>query len=848
MSLCSPFTVLSNCPLPPRWAWTLSVLFVLLLVGCAPNARAHPNRGPASLSSVPAPDTSGPIVKSVRLVGNEQFSDDELKRRLRTRPNRRVFGIPGLTWWRWIGAESPAYVDTTTIQGDVERLRLFYEQKGFREARVTSEIRRLDPDEVEVVFRVDPGPPTFLRRISYSGLGVLPEPKRRALVEGTVLSVDSLVANDSVAFRVDEQRFDRPLLVEERQRLLRFLQNEGFAAVNRDSIQAVFRPVPSGAPDIQLQDVTFQIRPGPQYRIGDVHAVITGSEPGSIERDTLDEVDVDASGGGRPQVTMEIRDETLLKPALVRRALQFTPGAVYSRSALTRTKQRLDGTGAFTFTNVTPQFEDAVSADSLSAPYLPIRIEGQTRQRHQLRSETFALQRRRAEVIGLNEFGIGASGGYENLNAFGGGEGFQLRVSGSVATALDTTVISSTQFEATGSFTLPYLIRPFDQFENVFDLTNARTQISLSGLTARRNDLRLQIRSRINARLRIEMNHTPTRTSLLDVMDLNVSNPDTLSGFGRRFLDRVFGTDGEGIQDPVQRQQILEDYTEPQLNTAQRYTFRSATANPLQRQQGHIYEATAEVGNTLPRLLDRFVLNPGSVDYRLPGFGGGSPAGTDGRLLFRPYVRTTVDLRRYFSIGRGSVFGLKFFGGLAHPTGGLDVVPFDRRFFSGGANSVRGWRLRDLGPGGSGQIVDDDGTVRGDASSILGGDLKLESSAEIRTPLFRDFLTADWIGATFVDVGNVWFGPRNPGFSPEAQRDGNGDPILSDDRNGKFRGLGSFSEVGVGGGFGLRLNWDFLILRFDLAYRLHDPSPANDDVFGDSFSGPLLHFGLGQAF
>jgi len=810
---------------------------VLFVVTSTANARSlSPSSAPLARS-----DTSRPIIQSVEIRGNVHFSDGELKEQIRSRRNRRVLGIPGFTWWRWVGAEAPAYLDTTTVRGDAERLTLFYEQRGYRSARVTSDIRRTSSDKVDVVFHVEPGPVTYLRQVRYEGLDVLPRATRRRLVQETVLSVDSLARDDTTAFLADEQRFHRPDLLDERQRLLRLLQNEGYAAVTRDSIQAVFRPVPSGSPTVQLQDVTFQVRPGPKYRFGDVHIQISGSEPGTVRHDTLD-VPVDTSGGLHPIASSEIVNETLLKTSLLRRSLQFAPGSVYDRSEVTRTKQRLDGTGVFTFTNVSPQLDAAITADSLSEPYLPIRIEGQTRQRHRLGAETFALQRRRAEVIGLNEFGIGASGSYENANAFGAGESFELRVSGSVATALDTTVISSTQFEGTGSFTLPYLIRPFNQFENLFDLTNAQTQISLSGLTARRNDLRLRIRSRINARLRINMSHTPTRTSILDVLDLNISNPDTLSGFGRRFLDRVFGTGEEGIQDPVQRQQVLEDFTEPQVNTAQRYTFRSATANPLRRRSGHIYEMTAEVGNTLPRLLDRFVLSPDTVDYRLPGITG-SDTRSGGRLLFRPYVRTTLDLRRYLSLGQRSVLALKFLGGFAQPTGGLEVVPFDRRFFSGGANSVRGWRLRDLGPGATGQTVGGNGRPLDDASNILGGDVKLESSVELRTPLLRDFLTTDWVGAAFLDVGNVWFGPRNPGFEPMQQAG-----VDTAVQNGKFKGFESFSDVGIGGGFGLRLNWDFLILRFDLAYRLRDPSPANDDVFGDSFSGPLVHFGLGQAF
>jgi outer membrane protein assembly factor BamA len=211
-------------------------------------------------------------------------------------------------------------------------------------------------------------------------------------------------------------------------------------------------------------------------------------------------------------------------------------------------------------------------------------------------------------------------------------------------------------------------------------------------------------------------------------------------------------------------------------------------------------------------------------------------------------VRGTVDLRRYVFLSQGSTLALKLFGGMAHPTGAPTLVPFDRRFFSGGAGSVRGWRLRDLGPGG-GQL-DTSETEQSNSTGILGGDIKLEASAELRTTLLRNILAADWVGATFLDLGNVWFGPRNRGFG--RNRPENEAPTASTsgslNRSGRFQGFGSLTEVGMGGGVGLRIEWEYLVVRFDLAYRLNDPRPENDDVFSDDFGGPLLHFGIGHAF
>jgi outer membrane protein assembly factor BamA len=211
-----------------------------------------------------------------------------------------------------------------------------------------------------------------------------------------------------------------------------------------------------------------------------------------------------------------------------------------------------------------------------------------------------------------------------------------------------------------------------------------------------------------------------------------------------------------------------------------------------------------------------------------------------------------MDLRRYVLLDQGTTLGVKLFAGMTHPTARPTVVPFDRRFFSGGANSVRGWRLRELGPG-EGLPFDTTVSVQGRPSNILGGDIKLESSVEFRTALVQNFLAARWVGATFLDAGNVWFGPRNRGFgSEDSDPNGEGQPERtvrqSDTQEGRFRGLESLLDVGVGGGAGLRLEWQYLIVRLDLAYRLHDPSPRNDDVFSDDFSGPLLHFGIGQAF
>lgn len=805
--------------------------------GVVPVAAATPLTAPAD-SSAP------PIVRAVAFDGNTFFTDQELRQRIRMRPNRRFLGIPGFTWWRWIyqlgdsgalgervgnalksSGEPPAYLDSTAMQRDVERLEIFYEQQGFREATVRAFVEATDtPRRVRVRYRIEAGPPTYLRRVTYDGLDRLTAQQKRRLVRGSALAPARIEADQPLTFRVASQRYTQPLLLEERQRMLTFLRNEGFARVARDSIRAlVFQPVPDSF------DVTFRVQTGGAYRFGDVQFRVLGLEEGARTIvDTLDVATGPPASGYTPAVTARVEQDRRLRSSLLRRSLQFQPGAPYNREQLLATKRRLESTGIFTFTNILPQADDTVRTNGEPALFLPHRIELRTRPRHRLRAETFMLQRSGVLRGSENELGTGVGLTYENANLLGGGETFRLGTSGSIAADFDSTLFSSAQAEVTASLTTPYLIRPFGGLDDALKLYNARTRVSLSLLTARRDPLRLNIRGRGAARLQLEMQHTPTLTSLIDVFDLSLSNPDTLRGFQRLFLDRVIGTeDSLLITDPVQRAQIIEDYTQPQINTALRYTLRSANTNPLRRERGYSYEASAEVGNSVPYLIDRFVTSPDTLENSIPGL----PflrRSESSRLIYRPYVRFVADLRRYRPLSRGTVLAAKLLGGVSHPVGRPDVVPFDRRFYAGGASSVRGWRLRELGPGRS--TLDTTATAGG-TTNVLGGDIKLEGSIELRTTFLRDVLAANWMGAAFVDAGNVWFGPRNPG-----------------NRAGRFEFDDFLSEIGVGTGLGVRFVWDYLIVRLDLAYRVHDPIPQQRGLFPDGLRQPQLHFGIGHAF
>jgi outer membrane translocation and assembly module TamA len=779
-------------------------------------------------------------ISDVEFGGRLVFPEEQLRLNVRTRANRHLLGIPGATWWLWLyrlgdsiggsigrgirsSGEPPAILDQRVVDADVERLRLFYVQEGFRSAFVAARIDSTERgDRARVRFVVEPGAPTWIRDLSFRGVQALSEEHRERLVEGSLVALASVP--DSVRTttrRAVGQRYSEPLLLEEGRRILEFLRRAGYASVTRDSIHAVIVPA---RPD--SFDVILDIQPGMRYRFGNVAYSVTGIEASPDPRaDTVrTAAPSDSIPGGR--VTALFTRERRMSTGLLMRTLQFRPGEWYDQERLDATKRRLDATGVFAFTDFQADLADTTRVRRGGDLRIPLSFRLQTRPRHQIRLQTFTLQRSGALADSDNEIGMGLGTTYSNLNTFGEGEQFRLQSTGTVAADLGGPGgFTSAQWEVSASLTYPYLTFPFARLERWLGLYDARTQLSVSLLAARRDALRLVLRGRGGARYRLEMRHNPTLTSLVDLLDLTVSSPDTLSGFSEIFLDDVLAA----IDDPIQRGQIVEDYTEPQINNALRYTLRSARVDPFRRSEGYSYEGSVELGGNLPYLLDRYVLTPGDVEGSLPGLPFFRGRGSSGRLLYRQYVRLVGDFRRYIQLDPGSVLAWKAFVGVAHPTGEADVIPFDRRFYSGGANSVRAWRLRQLGPGSASFVPDVDSVTTG-TTNLLGGEIKLEASIEFRRTVIRKLLAADWILAVFADAGNVWSGPRNPGIE-----------------GGRFRFDTFYREIGVGSGFGVRLAWEYLIVRLDFAYKVHDP--LRRSVFlPDGFNDPVVQFGIGHTF
>ena len=164
---------------------------------------------------------------------------------------------------------------------------------------------------------------------------------------------------------------------------------------------------------------------------------------------------------------------------------------------------------------------------------------------------------------------------------------------------------------------------------------------------------------------------------------------------------------------------------------------------------------------------------------------------------FSQYVKIDFDIRRYFIGFKENTLVLRSFMGTGYAYGNSEKLPIQKQFFSGGVNSIRAWEAFSLGPGSSRDTI---------GNNYATGDVKLEFNIEYRFTFFNSLKSA-----IFIDAGNIW--------------------SIKDDQNdgSAFKMENFISELALGFGFGIRYDFDFFIIRLDMARPLRDPSYPKGD-------------------
>ena len=194
-------------------------------------------------------------------------------------------------------------------------------------------------------------------------------------------------------------------------------------------------------------------------------------------------------------------------------------------------------------------------------------------------------------------------------------------------------------------------------------------------------------------------------------------------------------------------------------------------------------------------------------------------------IAYSQYAKFDFDYSKSFLINDRNSIALHTAFGIAIPYGNSDIIPYEKRYFSGGANSVRGWSVRELGPG---SYICKDGKI--DFINQT-GNVKFDFSLEYRTQLYSKFH-----GAFFIDAGNVW-----------------NTKDYADQPGGQFKFNKFYKQIALAYGLGLRLNLDYFILRLDGGMKAINPTithgkghfPIINPNFKRDFT---LHFAVGMPF
>jgi outer membrane protein insertion porin family len=755
------------------------------------------------------------VVRRVRFTGNNNVSDRSLSTLVRTRSNREFLGIRRFTPWYYIWqlfgvGEAPRLLDREVVASDIDRIVLYYENLGHFEAEVDTSIIEFRENRYEVTFLIREGPSSRINTVSFTGLPDFEDESiknnfyRQSVFSGRLLNDSTFTYQNN--YRAQELR-------EEQTRIINFLKNQGFASIQRDSVRALLKRNPDNTNDL---DVLFTIRPGNIYNFGNVYVTLLG--PGG-ENSFDDELIKEGEPYTMPgyMITLQKQDAAQTHFDLLAEQIRFKPGEKFDQSAYLRTINSYQGLGNLLLNRFGLNSESSLPDYSLED--IPVYFDMQTLPRHSLRAEFFGMRR--------YGFGTGIGANYTNNNLFGKAENFTLGFNSSFEyvpsrtlreisprdefgrrTSSGAAIFQS--YEVRAEYAVPRLNFPFARFTGSRWVESARTRYALT--YSQSNQLFFDINSDIRFNLRYEFRHSRRFTSLVDLLELDIVDTNPSAQFRQNLINEF----GEGSFEFLR---IEQDFN-PQFSSIIRYIFRNQNTNLIKRDFGYFSEISVAIAGNIPFAIDRYLVTPGEIEGSLP-----SPFGiSSNNLSYSRFVKFSADYRRYFPITQNMVFAVRGFAGVAQPIGQSNTIPLNRRFFAGGSNDIRGWNPFRLGPGG----------ISPDEVTIPGGEIKLALFKEVRQLVLQDFFSAQWHLAWHTDAGNVWYGPRNT-FLDEDDVD-----LL---RDGKFFLDSFYRQIAVGTGLGLRLDWEFIVFRFDFTFRAHDLEQG-------WFNNKLMYFsfGIGHSF
>lgn len=609
--------------------------------------------------------------------------------------------------------------------------------------------------------------------------------------------IDSLLRQDSVKSLLREGMiFDVNVLDAERQRITNKLLQNGYYKFNKDYIGYTADTVRN----TYNVDLTLHLRAyrahendsaeaHKQYQINEINFI---TDYDVLQSSALSSININDSihYKGFP---IYYKDKLYLRPKVLTDNLRFASGDIYKEQDVQQTYSSFGRLSALKYTNI--RFIETQVGDTTKLNcYVML-----TKSKH--KSIAF-------EVEGTNsagDLGAAASVSFQNRNLFHGSETFMVKFRGAyeVISGLQAGYSNNnyTEFGVETSINFPNFLFPF-----------------VSSDFKRRIRATTEFGLQYNYQLRPEFLRTMASASWSYKWSqrLKIQHKIDLINIGFLYLPRI-------------SPKFREDY----INKGQNDIFQYNYQDRLIINMGYSYHYNSTGGSIVNNTISsdsysvRFNFeSAGNIMYALSR-ATNIRKNDNGEyailgIPYAQYIKGEFDFAKNIRIDHRNSLAFHVGMGVAVPYGNAKTIPFEKQYFSGGANSVRGWSVRDLGPGsfaGKGSLMDQS------------GDIKLDASIEYRSKLFWKFQ-----GALFIDAGNIW-----------TIRDYANQP------GGVFKFNRFYKQIAVAYGLGLRLDLDFFILRFDGGMKAVNPAyetkkehfPIIYPKFSRDFA---FHFAVGYPF
>ncbi|MBN1925320.1 MAG: BamA/TamA family outer membrane protein [Prolixibacteraceae bacterium] len=700
-------------------------------------------------------------------VDNRQVDKAGLMKHVRQRENLKILGFIKFhlwlynisnkekpnSWLRKIG-EEPVIYDQGLKDQSVQQLKRYFFNKGYYKAQISDEVD-LRNKRAFVTYHVETGEPYRIKNVLYTIsdhnlAGLFKQIKPGSLFkEGDILDVD--------------------VLDKERSRVARHFQNNGYYRFVEDYIHyRIDSSLFSNEANVEMVIENARSAKNPEVEIMhkkyivENYAFHTYGHDYSGSGDLLPVLKDTIEDNGFTFITknpMPVRENVLLK------TIEINPGEEYNKQLEERMFNNLYSLRQFKYVNI--QFADIKGPDSTKGylsgkVFLPMQVK----------------QNYSVDIEGTNTSGnLGIAGNikYQHRNLFRGAEIFDLSFRGATerqVRIIDERSIEFNMLELGGEakLTVPGFWFPVD--EHKFNLYSMPfTRFSMAYNYQERPDY---TRSILNATFGYQWKSSQFINHNFNLLDLNAV---WIFEFDSTFIN--------SIKDLY----IKSSYTNHIISSSN-YSFIYNNQDFQKRPYYHYLRMNLEVAGNMLYLASTILGNEPVNDEQNEGYSYYELFST----RFAQYLKGDFDFRYGYRFDKYNSIATRAFFGIAFPYGNFPVMPFEKRYFTGGANGIRAWQVRTLGPGTY--------TAGADEYPNQSADIKIEANIEYRFKLF-------WLfeGALFCDAGNIWAINEN------------------DNREGAvFKFDGFYNEFAVGTGFGLRLVTNYFIIRTDLGVKLRDPS------------------------